>query len=769
MLYSKLLTLKGRNPLHSRKLGRYRQKRTARKDDEYHTAAEDTDSDEHDPDEQATKSLLALFERECEHARVIAVTHIQSQARRRIAKNRLNRLRCERAEAETRKEMAHSASLKLLKFAEKTGKSAERKKMIDDAMRSVKSSEKVDLCFMVDATASMGDQIEAIKNQIKQIVTDVRRTNADLQLRVAIVGYRDALECSTNTNSSFDFTNNIEAFVRNVNSIQAQGGGDTCEDVASGFADVLGFSWLSPTRVLFFIADAPSHGSRYNGGCDDNHKNSDHSIPKHLRRLKSMAIDVVHCEINYSTRKMIDVMNADVGLVGQEQVSFIKTLPMSDPALLTKHATKQLRQSMQKTLTGQRPVSGKRAPAGPLGRALQAPAGPLGRALNRATGVGSSPSADNSHANVAKHVITSIEPAWVDMAAYSATVYEEEHVDLEALLASGSLPRVATGEALKDETDGTTSNKGESKLRNLLSRGKRASPPSTRPLPVPVAPATEAPARKLKCSTQHVKVAPEPFATGNCRFARYGRMHESGADQTCHSMIFKDFREKGRSHHTLERYLDEMEVSSVASALAEEFNRVVEPPIGCRVAYVRASIATLKTPGGERNYFVEEKLEGAFMRYSYNTGYWEEDLLDQWLLKFALWTYRATGGFLMVSDLQGVRDASGFRLTDPVILCTDLARFGTTNLGAEMLQRYRASTERHLEAVAGSAALDFPSYISPRRDVDGACRLSVNDEMEQTHETEVPAPSIAEGGAEEGADESPLGALQEEENEDEWG
>ena len=34
--------------------------------------------------------------------------------------------------------------------------------------------------------------------------------------------------------------------------------------------------------------------------------------------------------------------------------------------------------------------------------------------------------------------------------------------------------------------------------------------------------------------------------------------------------------------------------------------------------------------------------------------------------------YEVTDGFLMVSDLQGVRTAEGYTLTDPVILCEDL-------------------------------------------------------------------------------------------------
>ena len=82
-----------------------------------------------------------------------------------------------------------------------------------------------------------------------------------------------------------------------------------------------------------------------------------------------------------------------------------------------------------------------------------------------------------------------------------------------------------------------------------------------------------------------------------------------------------------------------------------------------------------------------------------------QERLDEWLLRFALWTYEVTGGYLMVTDLQGVLTAEGYTLTDPVVLCTDLTRFGSTNLGAEMMARCRASTEAHLEALAGLGAI----------------------------------------------------------------
>lgn len=213
--------------------------------------------------------------------------------------------------------------------------------------------------------------------------------------------------------------------------------------------------------------------------------------------------------------------------------------------------------------------------------------------------------------------------------------------------------------------------------------------------------------RQLVCAKHHVKVAPEPFAQGSVRYARWGRLNDGSAEEPWRAVVFKDFKSKDPRQHSIESYLVEMEVNAVAAALALEFNKVVEPPTNRQMRYVGASVATVKQPPTarvhapkERHFFVEEALEGEFTRYSYNTGYWEEGTLDKWLLKFALWTHEVTNGYLMVADLQGVLTDDGYVLTDPVILCTDLERFGSTNLGDEMIERCKASAEAHLEKLA---------------------------------------------------------------------
>jgi hypothetical protein len=97
-----------------------------------------------------------------------------------------------------------------------------------------------------------------------------------------------------------------------------------------------------------------------------------------------------------------------------------------------------------------------------------------------------------------------------------------------------------------------------------------------------------------------------------------------------------------------------------------------------------------KEDAGMRRFCAETPLPteaSSFIQYSNNTGYWNDEHLDETLLRFTEFTYQATNGYLMVTDLQGVRKGSDFYLTDPVVLCEDVLRFGRTNLGGAFMHK----------------------------------------------------------------------------------
>ena len=136
----------------------------------------------------------------------------------------------------------------------------------------------------------------------------------------------------------------ISTFESFLGSIQATGGGDEAEDVASGLRLAVDLPWEYSTRILFHIADAPSHGSCYHKGAGDDHSNGDHGIPDLLRSLNRKNVDYHFGEINISTRHMIKQFNADVG-----SEDFISVAPIQEG--ITKAVTKSIAVSISRTVT----------------------------------------------------------------------------------------------------------------------------------------------------------------------------------------------------------------------------------------------------------------------------------------------------------------------------------------------------------------------------------------------------------------------------------
>jgi Alpha-kinase family len=101
-------------------------------------------------------------------------------------------------------------------------------------------------------------------------------------------------------------------------------------------------------------------------------------------------------------------------------------------------------------------------------------------------------------------------------------------------------------------------------------------------------------------------------------------------------------------------------------------------------------VEVTKVDGSKEHYNLEPELppsQQGFTKFSNNTGYWNVSKFDPTLALFSRWTYTQTGYFMMVTDLQGVKTDTGYFLTDPVVLCHDLSKFGSTNLGPRFISR----------------------------------------------------------------------------------
>jgi len=118
----------------------------------------------------------------------------------------------------------------------------------------------VDVAFVVDATGSMGDEIEYIKQDLNTVIYNSQNIYQDVALRYGSVFYRDKGDAYVVKHK--DFTNVLSEALVYIDEQGAAGGGDLPEAVDVGLEtaiEELSWSLEARARLLFLILDAPAH------------------------------------------------------------------------------------------------------------------------------------------------------------------------------------------------------------------------------------------------------------------------------------------------------------------------------------------------------------------------------------------------------------------------------------------------------------------------------------------------------------------------------
>ncbi|HST05638.1 MAG TPA: VWA domain-containing protein [Chloroflexia bacterium] len=144
----------------------------------------------------------------------------------------------------------------------------------------------VDLVFLLDATGSMADEIDHIKQTIGSIAQRIEQVPGSSAPRFALVAYRDRGD--DYVTRQWDFTSDIDQFSANLANVQAGGGGDIPESVSAGLHDAINLQGWSDNstgrhlRMIVLVGDAPPHLDYAN----------DYSYPQLLNEAAAKGIKV---------------------------------------------------------------------------------------------------------------------------------------------------------------------------------------------------------------------------------------------------------------------------------------------------------------------------------------------------------------------------------------------------------------------------------------------------------------------------------------------
>lgn len=121
---------------------------------------------------------------------------------------------------------------------------------------------KIELAFVVDATGSMGDELEYLKTELLDVINRAGSANPNASISTAAVFYRDESdEYITRVSNFTSDPNTTLAFIRKQS---AGGGGDFPEAVHTALdkaINELQWSGKARARLMFLVLDAPPHNN----------------------------------------------------------------------------------------------------------------------------------------------------------------------------------------------------------------------------------------------------------------------------------------------------------------------------------------------------------------------------------------------------------------------------------------------------------------------------------------------------------------------------
>ena len=402
-----------------------------------------------------------------------------------------------------------------------------------------------------------------------------------------------------------------------MNRIEAAGGDDDAEDVFGGLEKVGELEWSAPTRIVFHVADAPCHGSKFHDGVSDSYPNGD---PRG-RRAKDLLCKLEQLQVKYWFAKLNDTTD--------KMVAMFRSL-LKDPDMLqlvTLDSAEELISAVARTVSCS---------------------------------------------------IREMESVTLADAAIEAYSVENQKTAFEC-----RNPREIKRTKSRSQKDFTLC-KDEPNWKEIVGEDayvfRNKLPTSMEELQVSL--------KEEDRKPRQIQIAAQPFAEGTQRIVYYGVDCTYSPSK---KVVFKEFKYFGEGLNKLDSYKKQMEIQSISSFLAQQFNR--KKPQGAKKIFF-TKVVTISLYKRSKPFYCSQEplIEGPYVKYNSNCGFVNKDDYAASLNAFSHWTYQETDGYLMVVDLQGVQitNPAGpkFALTDPALHCKDLTRFSCTNLGKPGMHRF---------------------------------------------------------------------------------
>ncbi len=123
------------------------------------------------------------------------------------------------------------------------------------------AKQRVEVCFVLDTTGSMGGLIEGAKQKIWSMANDIISAKPAPEVRFALIAYRDRGDAYVTKITPL--TDDLDAVYAQLNTFKAEGGGDGPESVGRALDEsVRKVEWTKDTdvlKIIYLVGDAPPH------------------------------------------------------------------------------------------------------------------------------------------------------------------------------------------------------------------------------------------------------------------------------------------------------------------------------------------------------------------------------------------------------------------------------------------------------------------------------------------------------------------------------
>ena len=178
------------------------------------------------------------------------------------------------------------------------------------------------------------------------------------------------------------------------------------------------------------------------------------------------------------------------------------------------------------------------------------------------------------------------------------------------------------------------------------------------------------------------KIAPNPFAEGTESLVHHAYDYTNNR-----RVVLKQYKRSAAEFNTLDSYMKKLEVHTIASAYAREFDSDKQRPnSACSFSF--APLDVVHCPG-DLCYLLEPFISGKIEKFNNNTGVVVTNQYSETFQAFSHYTWVKSGKTLLVCDLQGSHDGHKVLLTDPAINSKSKGEmYGHMDAGFAGIQRF---------------------------------------------------------------------------------